>query len=48
MSLVADAIDAALTYRGERSAMDRVASTVKDLAGSFPLYPDIERGYFSR
>ena len=47
-SLVADAIDAALTYRGERSAMDRVASTVKDLAGSFPLYPDIERGYFSR
>ncbi|HCP07070.1 MAG TPA: serine hydroxymethyltransferase, partial [Synergistaceae bacterium] len=27
MSLVADAIDAALTYRGERAVMDRVAST---------------------
>ncbi|KUK85851.1 MAG: Serine hydroxymethyltransferase [Synergistales bacterium 58_81] len=48
MSLVADAIDAALTYRGERAVMDRVASTVKDLAGSFPLYPEMERGYFSR
>ncbi len=48
MSLVADAIDAALTYRGERTVMDRVASTVKDLAGSFPLYPEMERGYFSR
>lgn len=48
MSLVADAIDAALTYRGEKTVMDRVASTVKDLAGSFPLYPEMERGYFSR
>lgn len=46
MALVAEIIDLALTERKERSAMDRVASTVRDLAGSFPLYPELQKGYF--
>lgn len=46
MAFVAEIIDLALTQRKERSAMDRVASTVRDLAGSFPLYPELQKGYF--
>jgi len=45
MALVAEIIDLALSKRKERSAMERAASSVRDLAGSFPLYPELQKGY---
>ncbi len=46
MFLVADAIDRALACRGKGTVMAEVASEVRELAESFPLYPELEKGYF--
>jgi len=46
MALVAGIIDVALSESQDRSAMDRVAVKVRDLAGSFPLYPELKKGYY--
>ena len=46
MALVAGIIDVALSESQDRSAMDRVAVKVRDLAGSFPLYSELKKVYY--
>ena len=46
MALVAEIIDVALSESKDPAAMDRVAVKVRDLAGSFPLYPELQKGYY--
>ncbi len=46
MSLVADAIDRVLSCRGKGTVMAEAASDVRELAESFPLYRELEKGYF--
>ncbi len=46
MFLVAEAIDRVLTCRGKGTLMAEVTGAVRELAGSFPLYRELEKGYF--
>jgi len=46
MARVAEIIDVALSESKDPAAMDRVAVKVRDLAGSFPLYPELQKGYY--
>lgn len=48
MESVADLVDRALANAGKDSVLKGVRGRVKDLAVSFPLYPELEKGYFSR
>jgi glycine hydroxymethyltransferase len=48
MEIVAGLIDRILDSRGREDVVKETSLKVRELSRSFPLYPELERGYFSR
>jgi len=48
MEIVAGLIDRIIDSRGREDVVKETGLKVRELSRSFPLYPELERGYFSR